>query len=88
MYLTLDILLDKDPSIIEDKTSSWENELRDDAIPKLKFPLTLKEDPLKGETLVFKEPIIKEPKPREKDLDKSCRIVEMGKNKKNKKNLF
>jgi hypothetical protein len=88
MYWTLDILLDKDPSIIEDKTSSWENELRDDETPKLKFPLTLKEDPLKGETLEFKEPIIKEPKPRNKDLDKSCRIVEMGKNKKNKKNLF
>jgi len=88
MYWTLDILLDKDPSIIEDKTSSWENELRDDETPKLKFPLTLKEDPLKGETLEFKEPIIKEPKLREKDLDKSFRTVEMGKNKKNKQNLF
>ena len=88
MYWTLDILLDKDPSIIEDKTSSWENELRDDETPKLKFPLTLKEDPLKGETLEFKEPIIKEPVPRKKELDKNPKLVVMGKNKTNKKKLF
>jgi hypothetical protein len=88
MYWTLDILLDKDPSIIEDKTSSWENELRDDETPKLKFPLTLKEDPLKGETLEFKDPIIKEPVPRKKEVDKNPKLVVMGKNKTNKKKLF
>ena len=88
MYWTLDILSDKDPSIIEDKTSSWENELRDDEIPKLKFPLRLKEDPLKGETLEFKEPIIKEPVPRKKEVDKNPKLVVMGKNKTNKKKLF
>jgi hypothetical protein len=88
MYWTLDILLDKDPSIIEDKTSSWENELRDDETPKLKFPLRLKEDPLKGETLEFKEPIIKEPVPRKKEVDKNPKLVVMGKNKTNKKKLF
>jgi hypothetical protein len=88
MYWTLDILSDKDPSIIEDKTSSWENELRDDETPKLKFPLRLKEDPLKGETLEFKDPIIKEPVPRKKEVDKNPKFVVMGKNKTNKKKLF
>lgn len=88
MYWTLDILSDKDPSITEDRTNSWEDSLIEDSLPKLKFPLKLKEDPLKGETLDFKEPIIKDPKPREKEIDKSFKVVEMGKNKKNKKNIF
>jgi hypothetical protein len=88
MYWTLDILSDKDPSVIEDKTHSWEEELREQDSPKLKFPLKIKEDPLKGETLEFKDPIIKDPVPKKKEMCKSFKIVESGKNKKNKKNLF
>lgn len=88
MYWTLDILSDKDPSIIEDRTHSWEEELIEDSSPKLKFPLKLIEDPLKGETIEFKEPIIKEPKPKEKEMDKSFKIVETKKDKNNKKKLF
>ena len=88
MYWTLDILTDKDPSIIEDKTHSWEEELHEDSSPKLKFPIKIKEDPLKGETIDFKEPIIKDPTPKKKEMEKSVKVVETGKNKKNKKNLF
>lgn len=88
MYWTLDILSDKDPSITEDRTHTWEEELREDSSPKLKFPLTIKEDPLKGETLEFKDPIIKEPVPKKKKVDKSFKIVNTGKNRDNKKKLF
>lgn len=88
MYWTLDILSDKDPSVLEDKTHSWEEELIEDSSPKLKFPLKLKEDPLKGETIEFKDPIIKEPVPKKKESDKSFKVVDIGKNKKDKKKLF
>jgi hypothetical protein len=88
MYWTLDILSDKDPSIKEDRTSSWEESIDEDSVPKLKFPLKIKEDPLKGETIKFKDPIIKEPSPKKKEMDKSLNLIEIGKNKKNKKNLF
>ena len=88
MYWTLDILSDKDPSITEDTTNSWENQLRDDSSPKLKFPIKIKEDPMKGETIEFKEPIIKDPQERKKETDKSPKLVITGKNKTNKKKLF
>ena len=88
MYWTLDILSGEDPSITEDKTHSWEKELIDDSSPKLKFPLKIKEDPLEGETIEFKDPIIKEPVPKKKEMDKSFKVVETKKNKKNNKNLF
>ena len=88
MYWTLDILSDKDPSITEDTTHLWENQLRDDSSPKLKFPIKIKEDPMKGETIEFKEPIIKEPGERKKETDKSPKLVITGKNKTNKKKLF
>jgi hypothetical protein len=88
MYWTLDILSDKDPSVKEDRTNHWEESIDEDSSPKLKFPLKLKEDPLNGETIEFKDPIIKEPPPKKKEMDKSLNLVEIGKSKNNKKNLF
>lgn len=88
MYWTLDILSDKDPSIIEDKTHSWEEELTEDSSPKLKFPIKLREDPLRGETIEFKDPIIKEPASKKKEENKSFKIIDTGKNKKDNKKLF
>ena len=43
---------------------------------------------MKGETIEFKEPIIKEPGERKKETDKSPKLVITGKNKTNKKKLF
>jgi hypothetical protein len=88
MYWTLDILSDKDPSVKEDRTDAWEKLIEDDSVPKLKFPVKIKEDPTKGETIIFKDPIIKDPSPKKKEMDRSCKIIESPKNKKNKKNLF
>jgi hypothetical protein len=88
MYLTLDILSDNDPYFIQDNTHTWEIELDDDSSPKLKFPIKLKDDILKGETLEFKEPIIKEPIFKKKEIDNSPKVVTIGKKKTNKKNLF
>lgn len=88
MYWTLDTLSDNDPYIIKDRTHSWEEEIQKDSSPKLKFPLKIKEDPMRGETITFKEPIIKDPGPKKKEMDKSFKVVETGKNKKGKKKLF
>jgi hypothetical protein len=88
MYWTLDILSDRDPSVREDRTDHWEDSIDEDSSPKLKFPIKIKEDPLKGETIAFEDPIIKDPKPRKKEIDRSCVVMEHKKNKTDKKKLF
>lgn len=88
MYWTLDILLDKDPSMKTDKTGEWENQINEESSPKLKFPLKIKDDLLKGETIEFKDPIIKEPLPKKKEVNKSFKVIDNKKRKNNTNNLF
>ena len=89
MYLTLDILSDKDPSITEDRTNEWESRLEEDSAPKLKFPLKMKDDIIEGE-IEFKDPVIKSPPKENKKPNNSSVVIDMrNKNKnKNKNNIF
>lgn len=87
MYLTLDILSDEDPSMMEDKTKEWESRIEEDSEPKLKFPIKMKDDVIKG-NIEFKDPIIKFPPKEKKKEDKSVKVIDMRNKNKNKKNIF
>ena len=71
MFSTLDILLTNREKMGSDLTEEWEFELARQEKPKLKFPLKVIEADLDKVELGFIDPVIKEPKKKKEDIEKS-----------------
>lgn len=89
MSLTLDILLMSDPLSGHDRTNEWESQIDRDLTPKLKFPLKIREESFGDLDTSFGDPKIKEPAKKKTKVNKTPKVVDLGKKKsKDKTKLF